>query len=43
MPLEVVLRDGENRVQAQGVDQVVATLLFLLRDHKEANRSSEEI
>ncbi len=43
----VILRSGENRVEIQGVDKVVAALLALLRDHKvtviEANKISKDI
>ena len=41
---KVVLREGEERIEVQGVDKVVAALLQLLRDHKlssiEANKTS---
>lgn len=44
---KVILGDAANRAQAQGVDEVVATLLLLLRDHNvtaiEANRISGDI
>lgn len=44
---KVALRDSEKRVQIQGVDEVVAALLSLLRDHNvtavEANRISRDL
>jgi hypothetical protein len=38
----VVLREGEKRVEIEGVDKVVARLLFLLRDHKEGAKNAED-
>jgi hypothetical protein len=35
--VKVVLRDGKNREQLNGVDEVVAALLHLLRDYKTAS------